>query len=52
MGLRLIDGVGKGLKDAPRDALVAGSAGKRKLGFAFGIQRTLDALGSVAGPDA
>lgn len=49
-GLRLTDGVGKGLKDAPRDALVAGSAGKRKLGLAFGIQRTLDTLGSVAGP--
>lgn len=49
-GLRLTDGVGKGLKDAPRDALVAGSAGKRKLGFAFGIQRTLDTMGSVIGP--
>lgn len=48
--LRLADGVGKGLKDAPRDALVAGSAGQRKLGFAFGIQRALDTLGSVAGP--
>ena len=34
-GLRLTDGVGKGLKDAPRDALVAGSAGGRKLGFAL-----------------
>jgi len=49
-GLRLTDGVGKGLKDAPRDALVASSAGTRKLGFAFGIQRTLDTLGSVIGP--
>ena len=49
-GLRLTDGVGKGLKDAPRDALVAGSAGGRKLGFAFGVQRTLDTLGSVVGP--
>jgi len=50
LGLRLTDGVGKGLKDAPRDALVAGSAGGRKLGLAFGIQRTLDTLGSVVGP--
>lgn len=49
-GLRLTDGVGKGLKDAPRDALVAVSAGKRKLGLAFGIQRTLDTMGSVVGP--
>lgn len=49
-GLRVTDGVGKGLKDAPRDALVAGSAGNRKLGFAFGVQRTLDTLGSAVGP--
>jgi MFS family permease len=48
--MRLGDGTGKGLKDAPRDALVAGSAGGRKLGYAFGVQRTLDTLGSVAGP--
>lgn len=50
LGLRSADGVGKGLKDAPRDALVAGSAGNRKLGFAFGVQRTLDTLGSAVGP--
>jgi MFS family permease len=49
-GLRMTDGVGKGVKDAPRDAIVAGSAGGRRLGFAFGIQRALDTLGSVAGP--
>jgi MFS family permease len=48
--LRLADGAGKGVKDAPRDALVAGSAGGRKLGYAFGVQRMLDTLGSVAGP--
>jgi len=48
--LRLTDGIGKGLKDAPRDALVAGSAGRRKMGAAFGLQRMLDTLGSVAGP--
>ncbi|NPV07636.1 MAG: MFS transporter [Anaerolineae bacterium] len=50
LALRLSDGVGKGLKDAPRDTLVAGAAGGRRLGFAFGIQRALDTLGSVAGP--
>jgi len=49
-GLRVTDGVGKGVKDAPRDAIVASSAGSRRLGFAFGVQRTLDTLGSVAGP--
>jgi hypothetical protein len=49
-GARSVDALGKGLKDAPRDALVADSAGGRTLGVAFGIQRTLDTLGSVAGP--
>lgn len=50
LGLRITDGVGKGLKDAPRDALVAGSAGNQKLGFAFGVQRMLDTFGSAVGP--
>lgn len=50
LSLRITDGIGKGLKDAPRDALVAGSAGNQKLGFAFGVQRTLDTLGSAVGP--
>jgi len=47
---RLTDGLGKGIKDAPRDALVAGSARRGRLGRAFGLQRALDTLGSVAGP--
>jgi len=50
LGLRLSDGVGKGLKNAPRDALVASSIGSKKLGFAFGVQRMLDTLGSFVGP--
>jgi Na+/melibiose symporter-like transporter len=50
LSLRLTDSVGKGLKDAPRDALVAGSTGNQKLGFAFGVQRMLDTFGSAVGP--
>jgi MFS family permease len=50
LSLRITDGLGKGLKEAPRDALVATSAGTKTLGLAFGIQRTLDTLGSVVGP--
>lgn len=49
-GVRIIDGVGKGMKDAPRDALVAKSANMEKMGFAFGYQRMLDTLGSFVGP--
>jgi len=49
-GLRAVDGVGKGLKDAPRDALVAQSSKKKSMGRSFGFQRMLDTLGSFIGP--
>jgi len=48
--LRVADGLGKGGKDAPRDTLVAAEAGIGTAGRSFGLQRTLDTLGSVAGP--
>lgn len=48
--VRMLDGVGKGMKDAPRDALVAKSASMKTMGYAFGYQRMLDTLGSFAGP--
>lgn len=49
-GLRLVDGAGKGMKDAPRDALVADSAQAERRGRAFGAHRLLDTAGSVFGP--
>jgi MFS family permease len=49
-GLRFTDAVGKGVKDAPRDALVAESAQTAKTGRAFGLHRLLDTMGSVVGP--
>ncbi len=48
--LRAIDGVGKGTKDAPRDALVADSAAENNRGRAFGFQRLIDTAGSILGP--
>lgn len=48
--LRVIDGVGKGTKDAPRDALVADSAAPGEKGRAFGFHRLVDTAGSVFGP--
>jgi len=50
LGLRVIDGVGKGMKDAPRDALVAESAYSGERGRAFGFHRLVDTAGSVFGP--
>lgn len=50
IGLRFADAVGKGTKDAPRDALVAESSPVAKTGRSFGLHRMLDTFGSVAGP--
>ncbi len=49
VGLRLGDGIGKGVKDPPKDVLVAGDS-KKTRGRSFGIVRMLDTLGSVVGP--
>lgn len=48
--LRFADGVGKGVKDSPKDALIADSAKAETRGKEFGIVRALDTLGSVVGP--
>ena len=50
LGLRFLDGVGKGVKDSPKDALIADSTQSTSRGKGFGIVRALDTLGSVAGP--
>ena len=50
LGLRFLDGVGKGVKDTPKDALIADSTQQKSRGKGFGIVRALDTLGSVAGP--
>jgi MFS family permease len=50
LGLRFADGTGKGIKDPPKDVLIAGSAERKTRGRSFGIARMLDTLGSVAGP--
>jgi MFS family permease len=47
---RSLDRVGKGVRTAPRDALIAESVPKEQLGFAFGIHRGMDTLGAVLGP--
>jgi MFS family permease len=50
LGLRFLDGIGKGMKDSPKDALIADSTEIKTRGRGFGIARMLDTLGSVAGP--
>jgi len=48
--LRFLDGVGKGVKDSPKDALIADSTETKNRGKSFGVVRALDTLGSVLGP--
>jgi MFS family permease len=50
LGLRFLDGIGKGMKDSPKDALIADSTETKTRGYGFGIARALDTLGSVVGP--
>ena len=47
---RLLDRVGKGLRGAPRDALVADIAPPALRGAAFGLRQSLDTVGAFLGP--
>lgn len=48
-GVRWIDRVGKGIRTAPRDALVADSVTKETRGLAFGFHRAMDTGGAMIG---
>jgi MFS family permease len=50
LAVRLADRVGKGLRTAPRDALLAESVPPERRGAAFGVHRAADHAGAVAGP--
>ncbi|MRK00818.1 MULTISPECIES: MFS transporter [Aeromicrobium] len=45
-----VDRVGKGIRTAPRDAMIAASSPVSHLGRAFAVHRTLDTIGAVLGP--
>ena len=47
---RFFDRFGKGIRGAPRDALIAESTEKEFLGRAFSFHRSLDTMGAVVGP--
>lgn len=49
-GVLVIDRLGKGLRTAPRDALISLSVPKEQLGTAFGVHRAMDATGAMFGP--
>jgi len=49
-GVVAVDRMGKGVRAAPRDALVSLSVPRRALGAAFGVHRALDTTGAMLGP--
>src|SRR4051812_12153304 len=48
--LILLDRTGKGIRTAPRDAMISLTAPKQELGFAFGVHRAMDTAGAMIGP--
>ena len=50
LAVRAVDRVGKGLRGAPRDALLAEVTAPSDLGRAYGFHRAMDHAGAVAGP--
>jgi MFS family permease len=50
LGIRLTDRVGKGIRSAPRDAMIADAAPVEERGLAFGFHRAMDHAGAVIGP--
>ncbi len=50
LAIRLVDRVGKGIRGAPRDALLAASTPPEFRGRAFGFHRAADHAGAVVGP--
>jgi MFS family permease len=50
LAARFVDRSGKGIRNAPRDALIAASSDSESLGRAFGLHRAMDTAGAIAGP--
>lgn len=49
-GIRAVDRFGKGVREAPRDALLSLSSDRENLGRSFGYHRSMDTLGAILGP--
>ena len=50
LSVRSADRVGKGIRTAPRDALISESVPEAKSGRAFGLHRSMDQAGAIIGP--
>ena len=49
LGIRIVERVGKGIRSAPRDAIIAESCADDVRGKAYGIHRAMDGMGSILG---
>jgi MFS family permease len=50
LGLRFVDRIGKGLRNSPRDALIADVTPAALRGHAYGLRQAMDHMGAVLGP--
>lgn len=50
LGARFVDRLGKGVRTAPRDAIIADSSPPEEMARSFGFHRAMDQLGAVLGP--
>lgn len=48
--IRFVERIGKGIRTAPRDSLVAGSVSNAEMGKSFGLQKAMDNMGAIVGP--
>jgi MFS family permease len=48
--IRFVDRVGKGIRAAPRDAMIAGAVDPTRRGIAYGFERAMDNAGALIGP--
>jgi MFS family permease len=50
LGLRVIDRIGKGLREPPRDVIISDSVPREEIGRSFGYHRAMDRAGGILGP--
>ena len=50
LGARFMDRIGKGIRGAPRDALIADVTPREQRGAAYGLRQAMDTVGAVLGP--
>ncbi len=50
LGLRVLDRIGKGVREAPRDVIISVSSKENEIGRSFGYHRAMDTAGGILGP--